>query len=177
MKKIALIGLVLSLFVTAGDANAGEPKLLGSYGGWSAYYYYENGSKVCYMASIPEKAEGNYTKRGDIFAFITHRVADNVENEFNYIAGYPYLEGSEPVLSIDGNKFILYTNGEVAWADDSSANYGSMSADNAIAAAIRKGSKMIVKGKSKRSTLTTDSFSLKGSSKAHDAINKECNVK
>ena len=42
--------------------------------------------------------------------------------------------------------------------------------------AIRKGSKVVVKGTSSRGTLTTDTFSLKGSGNAHDAITKECNM-
>lgn len=170
MKKISLIIAAIGLVFSGAAAQAGEPKLIGSFGDWSAYYYYENGSRICYMASTPAKAEGNYKIRGDIFAFITHRIADKVENEFNYIAGYPYKDGFVPTVKIDNKKFSLYVNGEVAWAND-------VETDESIAKALRKGSKMVVNGKSSRGTLTTDTYSLKGSSKAHDAINKECGVK
>jgi hypothetical protein len=35
---------------------------------------------------------------------------------------------------------------------------------------------MTVKGMSKRGTLTTDTFSLKGSGEAYDAVSKECGL-
>ncbi len=150
------------------SADAADPKRIGTYGKWSAFTFVENGSKVCYMASQPTKAEGNYTRRGDIFALITHRPADGTRNVFSYIAGYPYKAASDVTVQIGSKKFVLFTQGETAWAPDSET-------DNAIAEAIREGSAMIVKGTSKRGTLTTDTFSLSGSSKAYDAITQACN--
>jgi hypothetical protein len=43
-----------------------------------------------------------------------------------------------------------------------------------LLAAMRDGSKMIVKGTSRRGTLTTDEYSLKGISAALDKIASEC---
>jgi hypothetical protein len=43
-----------------------------------------------------------------------------------------------------------------------------------LMAAMRQGSKMVVKGTSRRGTLTTDEFSLKGLSAALDKIASEC---
>ncbi len=170
MKKFAFLGLIMVLFTNIASANAGKPQPLGTYDDWSAYYYYENGAKVCYIASTPKKAEGNYSKRGEIFAFITHRTGENIKNEFNYITGYTYKKDYEPKVIIDGESFPLYTEGEVAWAANTAI-------DTKIANAIRAGNTMIVKGKSSRGTLTTDTFSLKGSSKALSKIDKECNIK
>lgn len=158
-----LVGLSLE------QAQASEPRLIGTYSDWSAYVFEENGSKVCYMASQPKKAEGNYTRRGDIFALITHRPSEGTKNVFSYIAGYSYKSGSDVNLTINGRKFVLFTQDETAWAPD-----GQM--DSAIADSIRKGSNMVVRGVSSRGTQTNDTFSLKGSSAAHDAISQECGV-
>lgn len=119
------------------------------------------------MASQPGNAEGDYTKRGDPFALITHRPADNTRNVFSYIAGYPYKAGSETVLKIDDQEFTLFTQDEIAWAPDADT-------DNKIAEAIQKGSSMVVTGTSSRGTLTTDTYSLKGSSSAYAKISEEC---
>lgn len=151
-------------------AHAQAPNLIGNFGDWAAYSFEENGSKVCYMVTQPKKAEGNYTKRGDIFALVTHRPGQKTKNVFSYITGYTYKKDSDVTVNIDGQNFKLFTQKDMAWTQ-------SQDDDNRLANAIRKGSKMTVKGTSSRGTLTTDSISLKGSGGAHDAINKACGTK
>ena len=161
--------LLLTVSV-AGSAQASEPRLLGTFGDWAAYGFTENGNKVCYMASQPKTAVGNYTKRGeDIFALVTHRPAEKTRDVFSYITGYPYKPGSEVTVAVNGRTFKLFTQDDTAWAPDASI-------DAALSKAIQAGSKMVVKGTSKRGTLTTDTYSLKGSGSAYKAITKECNL-
>ena len=57
MKKLFILSAVF-LFGAAA-ANAGTPKLLGEYNDWSAFYYQDGKNVVCYMASSPQKDEGN----------------------------------------------------------------------------------------------------------------------
>lgn len=163
---VCLFGFV-TIFVTEARADT-DPKLIGDYGSWSAYSLVESGNKVCYMVSEPEKHEGNYARRGDIYALITHRPAEGTKNVFSYIAGYPYKPGSDATLNVGNQRFSLFTQDETAWAPD-------VETDNKIADAIKRGSKLIVKGTSSRGTLTTDTYSLSGSSAAFEAITKECN--
>ncbi len=160
---------VVSAFLFGAHAFAqnGEPRLLSKYGDWAAYMFIENGSKVCYMISQPQTAQGNYSKRGKIYALITHRPAEGSRNVFSYITGYNYKAGSDATLEIDSKTYTLFTQDETAWAPDAQS-------DRTIAGAIRDGSRMIVKGTSSRGTATTDTFSLKGSSKAYKRINDEC---
>lgn len=165
MKKITLS--ILSALVFASPALASEQKEIGTFGVWSAYVFEENGGKVCYMAAKPEKAEGKYSKRGDIVAMITHRPAEGTKNVFSYMSGYGYKKGSDVSLTIDAKKFTLFTQNDMAWAADAGA-------DANIAGAIQKGSKMVVKGVSGKGTETKDSFSLKGSTKAYEAITTAC---
>lgn len=160
---LALTGLCLCF----GSAQAAEPRPLGVFGAWQAFVFYENGDKVCYMASQPTQAKGNYTKRGDIFALVTHRPGEGTRNVFSYITGYDYKSGSDATVKIDGDSFLLFTQDDTAWAPDAET-------DNKLTNHIRKGSKMVVTGTSSRGTLTTDTFSLRGSGAAYDAISKEC---
>ena len=156
-------------FGFGGASMAQEPQLIGTYGDWAAYSFTEGGNKVCYMVSQPTKAEGNYTKRGDIFALITHRPGQNTKNVFSYITGYTYKDGSEVTARVNGKTYNLFTQKDMAWTSDQST-------DNALAQDIRQGSKLVIKGRSSRGTLTTDTYSLKGSGSAHDAISKACGV-
>jgi hypothetical protein len=157
---------VIILFAAA-PARAEEPKQIGEFGNWAAYVFMEDGGKVCYMASQPKKQEGKFSRRGDVFALITHRPAEGSHDVFSYITGYSYKSGSDASVKIGGDSFTLFTQDDTAWAPNDVV-------DGKIAAAIRKGSDMVVKGTSARGTPTTDTFSLKGSGSAYDAITKEC---
>lgn len=166
LASAVLVSMGTSGFLAA-PAYASEPRPIATHGEWSAYVFEESGGKVCYMAARPKSDEGDYQKRGDIFAHITHRPASGVKDVFSYLAGYTYKKDSRVTLKIDGKSFGLFTDGETAWADDSAT-------DSAISRAIRGGSRMVVAGTSSRGTPTTDTFSLKGSSKAYDLISREC---
>ncbi len=122
------------------------------------------------MASTPQKDEGDYTKRGEIFALITHRPSEDTKNVFSYITGYTYKPDSEVKLRIDSKTFTLFTQDDTAWAPDAET-------DDRIADAIRKGNRMTIEGVSSRGTKTKDTFSLKGSTAVHDAITEKCNIK
>ena len=168
-KTFAVFALITMIAAMPRGAQASEATLISTHGAWSVYTFMENGNKVCYMASTPQKSEGDYTSRGNVYALITHRPSEGTKNVFSYIAGYPYKEGSEVSVTIGSEKFSLFTQDETAWAADADA-------DNRLTDAIRKGSNLVVKGTSKRGTLTSDSFSLKGSGDAYAAISKECGL-
>lgn len=167
MKNFVLTVFVFCLCVAPVSAFAGQPRLMATHGDWEVYVFFEDGNKVCYMASQPKLQQGDYTKRGDAFALITYRPAENTKDVFSYIAGYTYKTGSEATVTIDGADYVLFTQDETAWAPDSET-------DLKLARAIRDGSKMVVKGTSSRGTLTTDTFSLKGSGKAYELVSREC---
>lgn len=167
--RLAFCALILSLSAAPALADTGVKKL-GEFGRWQAYSYIESdGSKVCYMASEPTKDEGNYSKRGKIYAQVTHRPGEKQKDTFSYIAGYTYKGESNVTLSIDSTNFTLFTQDDTAWATDAAT-------DTKIAQALRRGSRMVVKGTSSRGTATTDTFSLSGSGAAHDAITRECGM-
>lgn len=160
----------LTMLVMSGATYAADPKAIGEFDDWTAYVYVEGNNKICYMVSKPKKAEGSYTKRGDVFVLITHRPAEKSKNVFSFVAGYPLKQGSEVTASVGNQNFKLFTQNETAWAPDEAT-------DNRLTHAIRSGSTLVVKGVSARDTATTDTFGLKGSSSAYSAISKECGIK
>ena len=118
----------------------------------------------CYIGSIPDNEEGNYTKRGDTYV-IVYRINKSQETIVQINAGYNYNEEKEVELTIDQTTFKLFSQGDSAW----SANQ-----DKEIIRAMFRGKNMIVKGYSTRNTLTTDTYTLDGFTKAHNKLKKDC---
>jgi invasion protein IalB len=166
----AALAVVVALALPgAGAAQAQDIKSLGQFEDWRAFTFQEDGNKVCYMASQPQKAEGDYTQRGEIYAMVTHRPAQGTQNVVSFVIGYPFKDDSRVNVSIDGKGFTLFTHKDTAWAPDKET-------DRALVQAMRAGRTMIVKGVSARDTETTDTYSLLGFTAAHNAINKACEV-
>ena len=166
-EKLLICSVTLLMSVLCISAQAQDPRKIDDYGDWVAYVFSEGDNKVCYMVSQPTRQQGNYAKRGEVFALITHRPTDKSRNVFSYIAGYPYKTGSEVTVEVGNQRFVLFTQDESAWTHDQAT-------DDELAAAIRRGSSIVVKGVSTKGTKTTDTFGLKGSSAAHMAITAAC---
>lgn len=161
--------LIIGLITCAGMATA-ETKIerLGISGDWVAYQVDESGSKICYMAARPTSSKGKYTRRGDVFLTVTHRPADKAYDVVSFVAGYIYLKGEKPTITIDKQKSIsMFSKSEGAWVEKSET-------DRMLVSQMRKGGQAVIKGRSFRKTRTTDTFSLKGFSKAYQMINKAC---
>ncbi len=165
--SIAITATLLAGLFFVNAAQASEPKLISKHNDWSAFTFMENGQKVCFMASQPESAKGNYTKRGEIFALITHRPGDNSFDVVSFVAGYTYKKNSDVNVTVGNKKFTLFTQADTAWTSDNAT-------DKALTNAIKNGNSMVVKGSSTRGTLTTDTYSLSGSTAAYQAITNAC---
>jgi hypothetical protein len=157
----------LGLFALAAAA-AEQPKTIGTFEAWDALTFDEGGGLVCYASSEPVQAEGNYAKRGKVYALVTHRPARKSRGVVTIMAGYAYKAGGDVTAAIGGQTFTLFASGEAAWADDAT--------DPKLVAAMKAGSEMVVRGVSSRGTKTTDTYSLAGFSRAYAAIGKACGV-
>ena len=147
-----------------------KSKELGKFNDWSAYAEGEGKNLACLAVSKPKKAEGNYKRRGEIFAVITHLPGQNKWNEFSIVAGYNYKADSNPEITVGDAKFQLFTSG-------SRARSFSPPDDEKIIKFLKSSMKMKVVGTSTRGTITTDTYSLMGFSKAYQQINEACQKK
>ncbi len=147
-----------------------ESKELAKFNDWSAFAEGEGKNLACMAVSKPKKAEGNYSRRGDIFAIVTHLPGQNKWNEFSIVAGYNFQPNSNPDVTIGDMKFQLFTSGSRAWSF-------SPSEDEKIVKYLKNSMKMKVVGTSSRGTITNDIYSLVGFSKAYQKINEACKKK
>ncbi len=166
---LELLVFGLSAFALIPKADAGTD-LIGVFKGWTAQTYTQDGGSVCMMWSQPEKAEGEYKKRGEIFVFVTHRPGDKELNKVSFETGYTFKDPSKVRVTIDGRAYTLYTDGSTAWS------YNSKD-DSRMVKAMRAGNTMIMEGTSSRGTKTRDTYSLGGFTAAHNSINKACKTK
>ena len=146
-------------------------ELLVESGDWLAFKEKDSGASVCFISSQPTKDEGNYKKRGDIFVIVTFRPQENTVNEVSIQMGYALLSGEDVIATIDGkHTFKMFTQDESAWTYDKKS-------DEAMVGAMRNGTTLVIKGTSSRGTKTTDTYSLKGFSKAVATAAKACGIK
>lgn len=168
-KALPALFLTAALLGGARPTPAAEPTLIGSYDGWKAYHFLDQGKKVCFMSRAPEKQEGNFKKRGSVLLFVTRWSGEKDRNVVSLAGGYPFKEKAPVSVQVKGHSFDLFSQGEMAWTKDGGT-------DDALVKEMRAGATMIVKGTSARGTATTDTYGLKGTVDAYDAISKECSA-
>ena len=112
LSSFVLLGLLFP-----GISFAATQQMIGEYDDWVAYYHKDAGGIVCYMASAPKRDEGKYTKRGDIYAVVTHRPGEKSFDVVNFVAGYTFKPGSKVTVKIGKTTISrLFTSEDKAWA-------------------------------------------------------------
>jgi hypothetical protein len=159
---------VLSLFaifvlVLSGPTKAQQ--LVSSHGAWRVFTLERDGKSLCYIASMPAKKEGNYSKRGEPYLMVTH-ISGNTD-EISASAGYPFKEGDDAKLGFGQTNFDLFTKGELAWAYDRDG-------DKKVVKEMIRGSEAVLRGTSWKGTWSKDTYSLKGFTDAHRAMKQAC---
>ena len=140
---------------------------IGVFDDWNAYIFKDKKDKVCFVSSQPLKSTGEYTRRGDVFLIVSHRPNEQIFDVLTFVAGYTFMPRSEVQFRVGNVKANLFTSEDTAWAKDDKT-------DAALVEQMKAGSNGVVRGKSKRGTATTDTFSFKGFSKAYQAISVVC---
>lgn len=172
---IAALALAFGVAGLAGSASAQDaPKLLGKYDDWSAYTYGSGNDRMCYAMTTPTKMVPSGANRGDVYFMVTHRPARNTKNEVSMRVGYPFKSTSRPFATIGSDKFQMFSGVKEGGEHKFWAWLENPSEEGKMVQALKAGSSMEIKGTSERDTLTTDTYSLKGSSAALNKIGEAC---
>ncbi|HEX7776568.1 MAG TPA: hypothetical protein VF449_08575 [Parvibaculum sp.] len=169
-----IAGFGIAVLMASPVAAADAPKLLGKYDDWAAYTYGTGADRICYVLSEPKTQAPKGARRGDVYFMVTHRPGRNIHNEISMRAGYVFSATSKPFATVGKTKFQMFTGvsegGEHqywAWLDNTKD-------EDKMVKAIRSGSSMVIKGSSSKKTVTTDTYSLKGSGTALNKIDEAC---
>lgn len=160
----ALVFMMLAM-AGATSARAQTPKLIGNHGDWTVYEVTDSRGRVCYLASEPANQTGNYSRR-DNPAVLVVRLPGKSGEYVTVHPGYPYRKDSKVKVTVEGRGFELFTDGEHAFTYDAD--------DEAMVAAMKRGSSMTVRGTSTKGTYSLDTYSLKGFTAAMDAMRAAC---
>jgi hypothetical protein len=140
---------------------------------WTVYVV-DNPTR-CWVAAEPT---GTVATRGDqdVSNAITRDTAmlmisfwpeDGRLAEVSYSGGYPFETGSVVTAVSNDETFELFTEGPMSWA-------GSPQQDQAMIAAMRAGSEIVMTASSTRGTQVVDTFSLQGFTAAIDDAEARC---
>jgi hypothetical protein len=160
---------ILASLAFSTTARAEDPVSMGTFDDWEAYSYKSNGAPVCYVYSIPKKTESDkkINKRDPVSFLVTNFVGRKLKGQISTIIGYPFKESSTVTLKVDDKAFELYTNGDTAWA-------AAVETEAQIVKALKIGKSLTISGTSWKGTVTTDTYSLAGVSKALEKIDTAC---
>ncbi len=161
---LATLAVVAGLGVAAAQQS---PTLLGSQDAWEAYKNSDGRGAVCWAVSQPQAKEPATAKRDPIYFLITTWPKASIANEPSVVIGYQFKDGATATVEVGSDKFTFFTKADGAWLQ-------SKQDEQRLVTAMRGAGEMRVKGISKRGTLTTDTYSLKGLSAALDKVAEGC---
>jgi invasion protein IalB len=176
LKRIVLAVAAAAAFGAAGGHGAlaqTQFERAGAQRDWSVFATGEGDSRVCWIVSKPTASEARrnnqrvQANRGDIYLMVATRPAQNVRNEVSMVAGYTYRADSTVRVEIGSSDFTMFVQEGTAWPENAQA-------DDALVAAMRRGSQAKVTGVSSRGTTTIDTFSLSGFSAALEESQRLC---
>lgn len=172
--RIALaLAALVGLSALAAPVSAQEIKQLGTFKSWTAWTGTDANGAMCYISAVPEswtpqEVKGAPVKRSPIHFLIINRKGLGTKNEVQTLVGYPFHPTNANVTaSIDGKTYPMVTEGEAAWL--------AVEADEGtFVDALKKGSKLVVKGTSMKGNNMTDNYNLSGVTAALAEIAKAC---
>jgi|TARA_B100000959_G_scaffold27633_1_gene26576 hypothetical protein len=148
-------------------ANAEDAKSVGKFKDWESFILSQNGNKVCFAQSIPVVRAPKKLKREPSRLFISFRPAENIKNEVSVTNGYEF-KIKAPVTAKSGKKsYDLFSKGNFAWVVDDKD-------EKKLILTMKKASRLMIIGNTKKGDQTTDHYSMMGFTKAYNIAKKSC---
>ena len=165
IKKILLLVLLSSICsLSYGEENL---KSLGKFKDWESFILSQDGNKVCFAQSVPVVRAPKKLKREPSRLFVSFRPAENIKNEVSVTNGYEF-KIKAPVTAKSGKKsYDLFSKGNFAWVVD-------IKDEKKLILTMKKASRLMIIGNTKKGDQTTDHYSMMGFTKAYNIAKKSC---
>ncbi len=165
IKKI----LILYLFCFTFETLSAEENLksIGKFKDWESFILSQEGNKVCFAQSTPVVRAPKKLKREPSRLFVSFRPAQNIKNEVSVTNGYDF-KLKAPVTAKSGKKkYDLFSKGRFAWVVDNGD-------EKKLIITMKKASRLMIIGNTKKGDQTTDHYSMMGFTKAYNTAKKNC---
>jgi invasion protein IalB len=162
------LGIAAFLVAASGAVAQESTNRVAANTDWSVFV--ENDPKECWSVSKPKETVNTKggqvvaVNRGDILLFVSYRSGG--DGEVSFTGGYPFKADSTVALTIGGDTYQLFVDGEWAWARPED--------DAKIIASMKRGTDAVAVAESSRGTRTEDKFSLLGFTAAVDDASARC---
>ena len=165
IKKI----LILSLFYfTFGVLSAEENiKSVGKFKDWESFVLSQDGNKTCFTQSIPVVRAPKKLKREPSRLFVSFRPAENIKNEVSVTNGYEFKLKAAVAAKSGKKSYDLFSKGRFAWVVDGGD-------ESKLIVTMKKASRLMIIGMTKKDDQTTDHYSMMGFTKAYNTAKKSC---
>ncbi|MCY3873408.1 MAG: hypothetical protein OXF88_03830 [Rhodobacteraceae bacterium] len=172
-ERLACTAMVVSMAASLASAQEDSIKSAGIFQKWVVYVHEAADRKMCFAASRAQRKRN--TREGKPVSVnrsieqisVMFEPSKGRDGEVSYTGGYPYDPQKTVKLTVSGNTFTLYVDGEWAWT-------GSPDEDRKVHEAFRRGATAIITGVSARGTTTSDTISLIGFTDAFNHAKKLC---
>lgn len=156
MRKLAALTLIATLAAAPAAAMAQTPTPIKQHKAWGAYKYTDKkAGEICYILSIPTEKKPSDRDHGDVFFLVSQKPDGSGKYEPQVEVGYPLKSGEDVTVTIDGQNFKMFSQGNNAWLSD-------IGKESDLVSAMRSGRSMTVSGRSNRGTQTSYTYSLSG---------------
>ncbi|PVE24178.1 hypothetical protein DC522_11885 [Microvirga sp. KLBC 81] len=147
-------------------AAAQTPRLLGSYGKWTAWTFNENNSKACYVYSDALSKKPEALDHGRVGLSVRRLNSGKTRTEASLQTGYDFAPYAIQV-AVGSKRFTMIPRGHYAWLRKTER-------EKEFAQALSKGRTLTVEAVSRRGNKTIYTFSLKGFSAAIRKARRTC---
>lgn len=146
--------------------KAAGPQPIGRFDDWTAATNSEAGEKVCYAFVRANHSAPALPGRGEVVLTVTQRPSGR--DAVAISAGFTYAANAAVTVQVDQTALEFVAPGITA-RSSAYARDG-----HAAAAAFGRGKQASARSPAPRNATVVDTFSLKGFSRAYEAINKAC---
>lgn len=152
---------------SADPALAQAVKQLGVYHDWTVYSANTGNGAICFAVSKPVEVTPSPDGYTQAYLYLTHRPAEQVNNELNLVAGFNMGEDQPVVLSVAGSTYPLFAQADAAWLQDPTKN-------DDLAGMMRAGTTAVIDMTNDKGIKVKETFSLSGATAASKAISSGC---
>ncbi|OEY86940.1 hypothetical protein BIY23_00335 [Wolbachia pipientis] len=170
MRSLLIFLLLCSIktFGLASETKLQDKRLQEKYKDWLVYTALEDGEKLCYIVSYPQKKDSNYTTNRKPYVMVSY--IGNAVDEVSVTSGFAYDKEEPVVLSFISEKYTLpVIDGNFAWTEN-------IHTDKRLILKMKQGLSMTVSGQVK-AQMVYDTYSLLGFQKAYKKMHDLCNAK